>query len=357
MSAAKLGGIDITTAAIGGTPVFQLYDGTNKVWQNNNCYNWTFTNTDYILTNSIFYTRCGFTGTPNLDVCTLAPQTSATICVQYGYQPVPQAYYMTAVRTNNLCTATTTTTTTAAPTTTTTSTTTTSTTSTTSTTTAAPTTTTTTTAAPTTTTTTQPPQEAGYTYYKVQSLIDVSTPQWTVRFANSVTGSNTAVGVYLYSANAQYATASFAGRQQSPMSTRSLNGTTSASFGLPGTIVGFSSGGFFTDEWTTNTCNGSISSTCSTVYGTGTLTTYRGYIYRDRTNYNSTWNNIGNQPYSKSCATYAANNTVSHNFISCSNNTAYTSSANDTVCVRSYSQGSNTSLQITNYYSSSCGTY
>ena len=245
-------------------------------------------------------------------------------------------------------TTTTTTTTTAAPTTTTTV-------APTTTTTAAPT-TTTTTAAPTTTTTTQPPQEAGYTYYTVKSIVDVSIPAWTVRALNTITSSFTING-FLYCANAQYATASFAGRQQSPMSQRSSNGTTSASFGLAGQVVGFSSGGFFTDEWTSNTCNGSISSQCSTFYGTGTLSTYRGYILRDRTNYNATWNNWGNQPYSQSCATYNIN-AVAHQYISCSNNTAYTSSAADTVCVRQYAlTGTSTSLTITGYYTGSCGTY
>ena len=278
---------------------------------------------------------------------------SGVVIVRYEIPFVPTTTTTTAGPTTTTTLGPTTTTTTVAPTTTTTlATTTTTTVAPTTTTTLAPTTTTTTAAA--TTTTTQPPQEAGYTYYKVQSLIDVATPQWTVRCLNTVTSSFTING-FLYCANAQYATASFGGRQQSPMSTTSLNGTTSASFGLPGQVVGFSSGGFFTDEWTSNTCNGNVSSQCSTFYGTGILTTYRGYIYRDRTSYYATWNNIGNQPYSNSCATYAANNTVSHNFISCSNNTAYTSSANDTVCVKSYSQGSNTALQITGYYTGSCG--
>jgi hypothetical protein len=267
---------------------------------------------------------------------------SGVVIVRYEIPFVPTTTTTTIAPTTTTTTVgPTTTTTTAAPTTTTT--------------TVAPT-TTTTTLAPTTTTTTQPPQEAGYTYYTVRSIVDVSIPTWTVRCLNTITSSFTMNG-YLYSANAQYATASFGGRQQAPFSKKTVNGTTSASFGLAGQVVGYSSGGFFTDEWTATTCNGSVSSTCSTFYGTGTLATYRGFILRDQTKYNATWNNWGNQPWSGSCATYNIN-AVAHNYISCSNNTAFTSSAAETVCVRQYAlTGTSTALTITGYYTGSCGTY
>jgi hypothetical protein len=162
---------------------------------------------------------------------------------------------------------------------------------------------------------------------------------------------------FLYSANAQYATASFGGRQAAPLSTKTVNGTTSASFGLAAQVIGYSSGGLFTDEWTSTACNGNVSSTCSTFYGTGILSNYRGFILRDRTSYQSTWNNWGNQPWLNKCATYDIN-AVAHNYISCSSGTAYTSSAADTVCVRQYAlTGTSTALTITGYYSASCGTY
>ena len=202
-----------------------------------------------------------------------------------------------------------------------------------------------------------PVQEAGYTYYNVRSIVDVSIPDWIVRCINTSTSSFSING-YLYCANAQYATASFAGRQQSPMSTKSVNGTTSASFGLAGQVISINTtSGYFTDEWTTTACNGSISSQCSTFYGTGILSNYRAYILRDQTKYNSTWNNWGNQPWLNKCATYDIN-AVAHNYISCSNNTAYTSSVAEAVCVRQYAlTGTSTALTISGYYTGSCGTY
>jgi hypothetical protein len=205
------------------------------------------------------------------------------------------------------------------------------------------------------------PQEAGYTYYLVKSSVDLSIPQWTIRIANSITASNGFTGFnplnnVVVSANAQYASASFGGRQQAPMSMRSINGTTSASFGLVGRIAGFSSGGLFTDEWITTTCNGAVNSTCSNVYGSNA--NIENTAIGNTTKYNSSWNNWNNQPYLNKCATYTANAAVAHQFISCSVGSPVTSSANDVVCGYDYAATTNnSSLRITNYYSSSCGTH
>jgi len=210
-------------------------------------------------------------------------------------------------------------------------------------------------------------QEAGYTYYRVRSGIDVSIPQWTIRVANAIT-SSFVVGYAIYCANAQYASASFMSgsvqQQASPLSDRVVSGSKAASSGLAGWVVGFSSESCFTDEWTTNTCKGSISSGCSTVYGGNFAPTFINFILRDRTKFTGVnsgfdWNNWGNQPWKGTCATYQNTTATSHQYISCSTGTATTSSITESVCARewAWSGTGTTGLVITNYYTGSCGTY
>jgi hypothetical protein len=205
-------------------------------------------------------------------------------------------------------------------------------------------------------------QEAGYTYYRVKSGVDASIPEWTVRFANSVTGSNSAVGYALYCANAQYASASFTSasviQQASPLSDRITSGSNVASYGLAGWIVGFSSQSCFTDEWTITTCNSSISSTCSTIYGGNFSTSFIGFILRDRTRFTGitggqNWNNWGNQPPIGKCSSYNSNGANAHSYVSCSLGTSFTSSLSEYVCASQYSQTAGTPI-IKNYYTGSC---
>lgn len=201
-------------------------------------------------------------------------------------------------------------------------------------------------------------QEAGYTYYKVRSGVDASIPEWTIRALNTITASNFPVGFALYSANAQYATASFGGGQNSPLSNRITSGSNPASYGLAGWIVGFSSESCFTDEWTTTSCNSSVSSTCSTVYGGNFSAASIGFILRDRTRFTGVtggqnWNNWGNQPPIGKCSSYNSNGANAHSYISCSLGTSFTSSVNESVCASQYSQTAGTPI-IKNYYTGSC---
>lgn len=194
------------------------------------------------------------------------------------------------------------------------------------------------------------PQEAGYTYYTVTPTIDSSIPPWTIRVLNTATGSNMPINGYIYCANAQYSTASFGGRQSAPTS------PDGKSYGMGGKIIGLSTSGSFTDEWTTTACNGSVSSTCSTSYGTnGTAVLW---LMRDRTKFTAAWNNWGNQPYKNKCSTYTLTANVANQYVSCSGGSPVTSSVSSSVCAREYQLiGSTLNIAITNYYSSSCGTY
>jgi len=201
------------------------------------------------------------------------------------------------------------------------------------------------------------PQEPGYTYYEVMSVSDVSMPNWTVRFLNDITASgNATIGQTMYCANAQFSSASFGGRQQAPPS--SVPGV---AFGLVGWLVGFSSGGFFTDEYTTTDCNFHHNSTCATVYGgSGFSTTYANYGLRGQTklvSYYDGFKSWGNQPYPNKCSTYQLSGN-DHQWVDCVDGTPYTSSADETICTRYPISVSNSgNVTITNFYSSSCGTY
>lgn len=354
MATAYLGNNSIIDVEVGNNPVYQLYQGDNLLWQNDNCYNWTFRNTSFTLTNSIAYTPCGHVGTPNTTYYSLSPNTSATVCVEYPYVPVPQAFYMEANRIGELCSAvTTTTTTTAAPTTTT----------------AAP--TTTTEAPPTTTlapTTTLPPQAAGYTYYTIASGLDASIPDWTIRIKNTITGSVGVFGWAIYCANAQYASpsasAQFGAALSSPVNTtRTTNGVT-GSYGLPGWIKGFSSSSLFTDSFEF-TGAGDYPWNASTCFYGGTLgnQTYISYIVRDRTKWTPTWSNWGNQPKPGFCAAYSCSFAATDitKYIDCATGTATTSSVANNACAREYqfsgAGGSPGKLTIKAFNTGSCGTY
>lgn len=199
------------------------------------------------------------------------------------------------------------------------------------------------------------PQEAGYTYYNVTPTIDASIPPWVIRVINTATGSGIPINGFIYCANAQYATASFGGRQSAPMS------TDGKSYGYGGRITSINTtSGNFTDEWTTTACNGQVSSTCSTSYGTnGTAVLW---LLRDRTRFNATWNNWGNQPYKNKCSTYTLSANASIAYISCSASSPVTSSGtpanSGSYCAREFQYfTNNTLLTVQNYFSSSCGTY
>jgi len=205
-------------------------------------------------------------------------------------------------------------------------------------------------------------QTAGYTYYKVQSGVDVSIPEWTIRVKTSLTSSmggagGTSFGAALYSCNAQYSTASFAQAQSnSNVSTRTINGTTSASYGLVGWVTAYSSESCYTDTWETLSSTSTCSNLYNTIYGGTYSSAHIGFILRDFTKYTSAGNTFGNQPWINTCATYNSNGAYSHNYITCSVATAYTSSANETVCARTYQALAGTPI-LTNYYTGSCGTY
>ena len=198
-------------------------------------------------------------------------------------------------------------------------------------------------------------QSAGYTYYYVKSGVDASIPQWTVRFANSITASiggaaNTHFGAAAFCCNAQYSTASFGGAQSN---------SNAAAYGLAGYLSSFSSESCYTDTWETLSSTSRCSNLYSTVYGGTFAPSYIGFILRDYTKYvgGAAGDNVwGNQPWLNTCATYNSNGANSHQYISCSNNIAYTSSVNETVCARQYKALAGTPI-ITNYYTGSCGTY
>lgn len=208
-------------------------------------------------------------------------------------------------------------------------------------------------------------QSVGYTYYKVASFVDSSIPPWTVRVINTLTGSiggPGGIGCYMYNCNAQYSTASYGGAQaNSNVSTRTTNGTIRA-YGMGGKTFAFSSESCYVDSFD----NLSTGPECSRVYACcyGTTTTFNLNILRDTTKYLSTWTtggsspSWGNQAYLNKCATYTTTGTNAHSYISCSNNTTYTSSAAEAVCSKEYQYtGAGLNLTIQNYYSSSCATY
>jgi hypothetical protein len=202
-------------------------------------------------------------------------------------------------------------------------------------------------------------QTAGYTYYYAESLVDISIPRWTFRIANSLTSSGTGtsngIGCIGFSCNAQYSTASYGGAQSnSNVSTRSTNGVVTA-YGLGMRLVAFSSESCYTDSVDALSTGPSCARAYNVLYGN----TNKQFVLRDTTKYIS-WtapNNWGNQPYLNTCATYAID-AAAHQYVSCSTGTTYTSSLADTQCAREYQlTAASTNLTITNYYSSSCGTY
>lgn len=225
----------------------------------------------------------------------------------------------------------------------------------------------TTTAAPTTTTTsttTQPPQEAGYTYYYLQSFNDISIPRWTVRVKNTITASmggtaGSGIGSACFSCNAQYSTASFGGLQANAnTSSRSTNGAIRA-YGLGAFFQAFSSESKYVDTWETLNTTSPCSNLYSTIYGGTFSAASKGFVNRDFTRYatGGSINVWGNQPYSGSCATYNSNGANNHYYLTCSlTPTPVTSSASETVCAQQYQQLAGTPI-ITNYYTGSCGTY
>lgn len=208
-------------------------------------------------------------------------------------------------------------------------------------------------------------QTAGYTYYLVKSGVDASIPSWTVRVLNTITASmggaaGTRFGTALYSCNAQYSTASFGGAQaNSNVSNRIISGSIPSSYGLAGFVYAYSSESCYTDTWDTLASSTRCSQLYSTIYGGTYSAAHIGFILRDYTRYigGSAGNNTyGNQPWLNTCATYNSNGANSHNYITCSVNTAYTSSANEIKCARTYQALAGTP-SITNYYTGSCGTY
>lgn len=208
-------------------------------------------------------------------------------------------------------------------------------------------------------------QEVGYTYYYMQSSIDVTIPQWTVRVKNTVTASmggaaTTRFGAGCFSCNAQQATASFGGAQANQIfSNTKTNGSTNAAFGLPGFLKSFSSESCYVDSWevTSGGGFGPCSAVFSTAYGGTFSTATAGFMNRDLTKYNVSFNGWGNQPFLTGsvshCATYAQP-AVLKEWINCSG-TSYTGSEARTDCLREYQQlNSSTALVITGYYSGSC---
>jgi len=202
-------------------------------------------------------------------------------------------------------------------------------------------------------------QTPGYTYYYCESLVDLSIPRWTIRLINSVTASGTGtgdgIGCIGFSCKAQYSTASFGGAQSnSATSSRSTNGVVTA-YGLGMRMVAFSSESCYTDSID----NLSRGPSCARAYNVLYGNTNKQFVLRDTSKY-ITWtgpSNWGNQPYLNKCATYQID-AVAHQYVSCSTGTTYTSSLADTQCAREYQlTAASTNLTITNYYSSSCGTY
>jgi hypothetical protein len=340
------------------TPFKDSFDNGLAGWVSN------FTLTSHNDKNMCLFDLNPQTSTTTSTTTTIAPGPTTTTTegpttTTTTLEPTTTTTTSTTSTTSTTTLAPTTTTTTLEPTTTTTTleptTTTTSTTSTTTTTTS-----TTTTLAPTTTTTTMIPipQEPGYTYYEVMSVSDVSMPNWTVRFLNDITASgNAVIGQTMYCPNAQFSSESFGGRQQAPPS--SIEGV---AFGLVGWLVGFSSGGYFTDEYIDQDCAPfHHNSTCATVYGgTDFSTTYANYALRAQTklvSYYDGFKSWGNQPYPNKCSTYELSSN-DHQYVDCSTGTSITSSANETICSRYPISVSNSgNVTITNFYSSSCGTY
>lgn len=208
-------------------------------------------------------------------------------------------------------------------------------------------------------------QTPGYTYYYAESLVDVSIPRWTFRIANAFTGSggtgtSNGIGCIGFSCNAQYSTASYGGAQSNAAtSSRSTNGVVTA-YGLGMRLVAFSSESCYTDSVDALSTGPSCARAYNVLYGN----TSALFVLRDTTKY-VTWtapNNWGNQPYLNTCATYTLSANASINYISCSNNTEYTSSGtppnSGSYCARQFQYfTANTLLSIQNYYSSSCGTY
>jgi hypothetical protein len=207
-----------------------------------------------------------------------------------------------------------------------------------------------------------PTQEAGYTYYYLQSANDVSIPLWTVRVKNTITssmgGGSGGIGSACYSCNAQYSTASFGGLQANTATASIVTNGAVRARGLAAFFHSFSSESRYVDTWETTNATSPCSNLFTTIYGGTFSAASKGFVNRDMTRYNGsgtlTW---GNQPYSGSCATYNSNGANQHYYLTCSlTPTPVTSSANEIVCAQEYQQLVGTPI-ITNYFTGSCGTY
>lgn len=214
-------------------------------------------------------------------------------------------------------------------------------------------------------------QTAGYTYYYVRAMWDVSIPLWTVRIKNTLTGSiggaaGSGLGSGLFSCNAQYSTASFGQAQaNSNVSTRTTSGSVMA-YGLGGWLYSFSSESCYVDSWEANSGQRCQNIFSTTYGGTNFSTATRGFITRDYTRFNSASVAIGsiwgNQPYINTCATYNTNAAANVTFTTCSDGSRTTNATfNGIACARefqyNFTGGTSTALTITNYYTGSCGTY
>lgn len=214
-------------------------------------------------------------------------------------------------------------------------------------------------------------QEAGYTYYYLTSMWDVSIPLWTVRVRNTVTGSlggNRGIGSGCFSCNAQYYTASFGGAQAKLGTGTESNRVTSGSimsYGLGAWFHSFSSESCYVDSW-----EGTSGHRCQNVFatcygGTNFSTATRGFVTRDYTKFYSSstiGSGWGNQPYNNACSNYNTNGAGNVTFTTCSDGSRTTNASfNGIACSRefqyNFTGGTSTALTITNFFTSSCGTY
>jgi hypothetical protein len=215
-------------------------------------------------------------------------------------------------------------------------------------------------------------QDPLYTYYYARAMWDVSIPLWTVRIKNTLTGSiggNKGIGAGFFSCNAQYYTASFGGAQAKIGTGTESDRVTSGSimpYGLAAWFHSFSSESCYVDTYE-GTSGHRCSNIFSTTYGgTNFSTATRGFITRDYTRFQSASVAVGsvwgNQPYKNACATYNTNGNANANYTTCSDGSRTQQLNINTInCAREYQynvpSGSQTVLLITNFYSSSCGTY
>jgi hypothetical protein len=223
---------------------------------------------------------------------------------------------------------------------------------------------------------TSPARDPLYTYYTVQSGVDISIPFWTIRIINTLTASVGIIGWALFCPNAQYASPShsacYPGLISSPVNTtRSTNGYLGG-YGLQGFIRGFSSQSTFTDSFTlTGGATGNAPWSANGQFYGGTIgsTAYTSYVVRDKTQWITgsylgiQYGSWGNQPYPNTCAVYSCSFAATNitRYTQCSDGSAVTSSVANNACARTYqfsgAGGSPGKLLITNYYTGSCGTY